>query len=112
VAGIGGPTTDETISHLREAGSYPEGAGWTGALDQAGNVSEWCSDWCTGSYATGAPTSDPKGPASGDCWAVRGGSWSSLARNCRAASRYHDQLVRYECMRPDIGFRLVRAVGP
>ncbi len=35
-------------NHLRRTapvGSYPCGASWCGAMDLAGNVSEWCADW-------------------------------------------------------------------
>ena len=66
--------------HARTApvGSFSGGASWCGALDMAGNASEWCRDWYdVAFYATPAATSrnplntnDQSGQRS---W--RGGSW-------------------------------------
>lgn len=59
--------------------------GW-GVYDMHGNVSEWCSDWF-GDYPR-KRVLDPMGPPKGSGRVIRGGSWSSSARYCRAASRY------------------------
>ena len=48
-----------------------------GAVDMAGNTSEWVADWSKGFYYRSAPNRNPKGPASGDLRALRGSSWSS-----------------------------------
>ena len=56
-----------------------------GLYDMHGNVAEWCAD-CYGPYG-GQEVADPKGPAEGKARVVRGGSWASFARGCRAASR-------------------------
>ncbi len=54
--------------------------------DMHGNVWEWCKDWI-GDYSADAVV-DPEGPKTGTLRAARGGSWSNIARRCRAAYRY------------------------
>ncbi|MFM7188143.1 MAG: SUMF1/EgtB/PvdO family nonheme iron enzyme [Armatimonadota bacterium] len=41
----------------------------------AGNMWEWCWDWCSSGYYASSPSSDPRGASSGSYRVIRGGSW-------------------------------------
>lgn len=70
-------------------GSFPLGASPYGALDMAGNVYEWCSDFYNETYYKNSPSANPKGPTKGDCYVLRGGCCFNDIRVCfRCANRF------------------------
>ena len=79
----GGATSDRSVQETTPVGAYPANA-W-GLHDMHGNVFEWCQDW----YALYPKREaiDPFSQPKGNVRVLRGGSWHSLARRCRSASR-------------------------
>ncbi len=67
-------------------GSKPSGASPYGALDMAGNVYEWVSDWYS-SYDPGKSSKDPQGPSGGSERVLRGGGFGSGGSVVRASNR-------------------------
>ena len=65
-------TSDYCLGDTTAVGSYPDGASYYGALDMAGNVMEWASDWFDGNYYSISPASNPTGPATGTMKVRRG----------------------------------------
>jgi len=76
------------VGDTSEVGSYPSGASQYGALDMAGNVWEWVSDWYSSSYYSDSPSENPTGPTAGSYKVVRGGSWYYDWYYLRVAYRY------------------------
>jgi formylglycine-generating enzyme required for sulfatase activity len=83
--GVADVTTDDGYPDTAPVGSYPSGMSWCGALDLAGNVREWVSDWY-GDYQGGRQM-NPGGPTSGQLLVSRGGSWFDLPYNVRSVKR-------------------------
>jgi formylglycine-generating enzyme required for sulfatase activity len=62
-----GNTIDSTRANFEtfepvDVGSFPSGASTYGALDMAGNVAEWVSDWFKVGHYYESDTDDPSGP--------------------------------------------------
>lgn len=67
----------DSYAHTAPIGRFPNGASPYGALDMAGNVWEWVSDWYQEDYYQNTPLNNPQGPSIGKGFVMRGGSWSS-----------------------------------
>lgn len=65
------------VGDTTEVGSYPLGASFYGALDMAGNVYEWVSDWYQDDYYSVSAYNNPTGPETGSTKVLRGGSFGS-----------------------------------
>ncbi len=68
-------------------GSLPAGASAYGALDMAGNVLEWVSDWHGADYYAVSPAASPPGPETGEYYVARGGSYAGFPRYVRCSIR-------------------------
>ena len=66
---------NQNESSSTPVGSYPLGASPYGALDMAGNVSEWTADWYSPDYYENSPRRNPRGPETGERHVKRGGTW-------------------------------------
>ena len=72
---------------------YPLGASPYGALNRAGNVREWVSDWFHEFYYIVSPRETPLGPPSGDHKSLRGGSYLDGKSEIRSFNRFsHEPL--------------------
>jgi serine/threonine-protein kinase len=97
----------DCVGDTSAAGSYPAGASPYDALDMAGNVWEWVNDWYDGGYYSSSPNSNPSGPATGSHKVFRGGTWSYVLWNLRAADRVYQppdvraSLIGFRCARSD-----------
>jgi formylglycine-generating enzyme required for sulfatase activity len=91
---LGGDTTS--------VGFYPAGASPYGALDIAGNVTEWTADWYDAMYYSRSPASNPTGAATGQYKVVRGGSFYSDEAYVLSAFRHWVEPEKWDVL---IGFR-------
>lgn len=71
------------------------------------NVHEWCADWFQKDYYAGSPEKNPRGPATGERRASRGGSWRHHIKVSRCAAR---SSIPPHFQYADYGFRVACAV--
>ena len=95
----------DDVPFTAPVGSFPAGVAPCGALDLAGNVSEWVADWF-GPLGE-EPVTDPQGARSGDLRVHKGGSWRTQAGDGKRTNRSFAPPGEGS---PDRGFRL--AVSP
>ena len=81
-----------------------------GLYDMHGNVAEWCQDVYDKDYYKSSPEKNPRGPADGKEYVLRGGSWKSAPEALRSAYRLGESPGFSDaCLARDaIGFRCVR----
>ena len=95
---------DDGFARTSPVGSYPNGASPYGVMDMAGNVWEWCNDWYADDYYKTSPAENPKGPDSGSCRVLRGGSWIGQPVSLRCAWRnryvpsYRGDYIGFRCV--------------
>lgn len=100
-------TEESGIGGVVAVGSFPEGASPYGALDMAGNASEWVADYFDRTYYRVAPDRNPTGPTEVLDRGLRGGSW--YLDNRYAQTFWRDSS---HCAMPNyrVGFRCARSV--
>lgn len=90
--------------HPAPVGSKPDGVSWCGALDMAGNVTQWCEDWYL-PQRRGEAATDPVIAQKVDAEArvIRGGSWVHSAALCRS---FYRSLLPPDATTDTNGFRV------
>jgi eukaryotic-like serine/threonine-protein kinase len=103
LANFGGP--DGCGGDTDRVGARPEGKSPYGALDMAGNVWEWVSDWYDPSYYKRSTAADPRGPEWGSFKVMRGGCFDTAPDGLRVSCRNRDFP---SSRRVNVGFRCAR----
>jgi formylglycine-generating enzyme required for sulfatase activity len=99
------PDDSDGWAFLAPVGSYPDALSPVGALDMAGNASEWTADVYHEDPPQRMSTVNPHGPAVGSLRTVRGGSWRHPVLFLRTTTR---EAVAADARSPEIGFRCAR----
>ena len=79
-----------------------------GLFDICANVHEWCSDWYDPNYYSVSPERNPRGPATGERRASRGGAWRHHIKVSRCSAR---SSIPPQFQYADYGFRVACDVG-
>ena len=90
------------------AEAFPAGASPYGALNMAGNVWEWVSDFYDPNYYQYAPQTNPTGPETVGTHVLRGGSWQNAWAFVRTATR--DRETRFPENLYNVGFRCAQSI--
>ena len=99
-AGVIDKRVDDGYPETAPVGSFPSGVSWCGALDMAGNVREWVSDWF--GYYSSERQVNPSGPDTGKYYLTRGGCWLDRPDNTRSTNRGQNTI---DYTRHKVGFR-------
>ncbi len=80
------------LGDTSRVGSYPAGMSPFGALDLAGNVWEWVSDYYQGNYYVNSPAENPAGPNGGLTLlrVIRGGGYQDDPISMRVSNRGYE----------------------
>jgi formylglycine-generating enzyme required for sulfatase activity len=96
------------VGGTTSVGRYPLGASPYGAMDMAGNVFEWVSDWYQHDYYQLSNKQNPTGPDDGAFRIYRGGAWTSDKYNLRVMNRPR---IYQETAMSRFGFRCAASAG-
>lgn len=88
-------------------GYFPADSSPYGALDMAGNVSEWVADRGDDGYYAVSPASNPTGPTTGDTRVIRGGLFGIIPRGARVTVR---SFLPPYAANEDTGFRCAASI--
>jgi serine/threonine-protein kinase len=97
---------DDGYAYTAPVGSYPDGASPYGALDMAGNVTEYVSDWYDEHYYQVVPLNNPAGPDNGTLRVRRGSAWIGTLPDMRITFRSKSTP---DSLNNNVGFRCAQS---